>query len=126
MSCRPGPEDGFAAGSTWVPLPADEVLAMARLEPMFSGRFDDSGQALVRPGALVDRAPCPLSACLLLLNDDPGPDVEAVPPGPVPAPERAPEFPDPALSEYDGLISTLPRKRQHSKAYKSTFNSSMQ
>jgi lysophospholipase L1-like esterase len=74
VSCAPGPDDGFPAGSTWVPLPADEVLAVSRLEPGFSGRLGDSGEALVRISpALRARASCPLAACLLLLNDDPGP-----------------------------------------------------
>ncbi|MFT7463085.1 MAG: lysophospholipase L1-like esterase [Pseudohongiellaceae bacterium] len=65
-----GPRDPGAAVS--VPLVPDEIMALARLEPSFSGRFDDTGSVAVPvPRALRAAATCPLAACLLLLRDDP-------------------------------------------------------
>ncbi|RKY21955.1 MAG: hypothetical protein DRQ55_02720 [Planctomycetota bacterium] len=76
VSCAPVAGDGFDAGKTRIPLPADETLALSRLEPGFSGRLSANGHATVRlPPALAARTSCPLAACLLLLHDDPGPDV---------------------------------------------------
>jgi len=62
--------ESFPAGKLRVPLPNDEVLAKARLEPAFSGRFDATGRAeLSVPRWLADQAGGPLSACLVLLRD---------------------------------------------------------
>jgi hypothetical protein len=54
-----------------VPLPADDVLAKARLEPAFNGRFGAEGRVQISvPRWLRDQAGgASLSACLVLLRD---------------------------------------------------------
>lgn len=72
VACAPDPTAAPASDRAGIPLVADEVMALSRLEPSFSGRFDGSGRILVRlPPALKAAAPCALAACLLLLRDDP-------------------------------------------------------
>jgi lysophospholipase L1-like esterase len=63
--------ESFSAGRLSVPLPNDEVLAKARLEPAFSGRFGAEGRIeLTVPRWLRDQAGGePLSACLVLLRE---------------------------------------------------------
>lgn len=71
VSCEPAPDQGFEAGGMHVPLALDQVLARSRLEPGFSGRFDDTGERRVSiPPVLGQGAPCTLRACLLLLRDE--------------------------------------------------------
>jgi lysophospholipase L1-like esterase len=79
----PAPGDSFSAGSFTVPLPNDDVLAKARLEPSFLGRFGPGGTAEVLvPLRLREEAGgAPLAACLVLLHDasaGPGEAVAAV------------------------------------------------
>ena len=76
VSHLPEPGDGFDAGDVRIPLPPDDVLAAARLDPSLSGRFDGSGRARahIAPPLRALAAGTPLAACLLLLRDDPGPD----------------------------------------------------
>ncbi|GEM_PF-1887558 len=72
VACAPEASGQGAPQAEGLPLLPDEVMALARLEPSFSGRFDDSGQVLLKiPPALAAAAPCPMAACLLLLRDDP-------------------------------------------------------
>jgi hypothetical protein len=63
--------ESFPAGKLRVPLPADDVLAKARLEPAFNGRFGAEGRVqLSVPRWLQDQAGgASLSACLVLLRD---------------------------------------------------------
>ncbi|MHC5210051.1 MAG: SGNH/GDSL hydrolase family protein [Planctomycetota bacterium] len=78
----PEPDDGFAVQGHRIPLPDDEVLALSRLEPAFSGRLDAFGQTAVRvPERLHETAGASLSACLVVLGESPdGPTVAAVSP----------------------------------------------
>src|SRR5262249_11866334 len=68
---RPHAGESFPAGKLRVPLPADDVLAKARLEPAFSGRFAAEGrvQLSVPLWLRQQAAGAPLSACLVLLRD---------------------------------------------------------
>ena len=63
--------ESFPAGKLRVPLPNDDVLAKARLEPAFSGRFPGTGRAeLAVPRWLRDQAGgAALSACVVLLRE---------------------------------------------------------
>lgn len=71
VACSASPGQGFDGGGMMVPLQADRFLALSRLEPGFSGRFDGSGKVTLRvPPALRAGATCSLAACLLLLRDD--------------------------------------------------------
>lgn len=71
VACTASPGQGFDGGGMMVPLSADRYLALSRLEPAFSGRFDASGKVTLRvPPALSANATCSLAACLLLLRDD--------------------------------------------------------
>jgi lysophospholipase L1-like esterase len=67
------PEAGqsFRAGSFEVPLPDDDVLMKARIEPSFAGRFGlDGVLELVVPPRLRDEAGgAALSACVVLLRE---------------------------------------------------------
>ncbi|MBM3984419.1 MAG: hypothetical protein FJ296_01820 [Planctomycetes bacterium] len=79
----PQPGDRFRAGAHEVPLPNDDVLAKARLEPSFLGRFGPDGTAEVLvPARLREEAGgASLAACLVLLHDvaaGPGDAVAAV------------------------------------------------
>lgn len=80
LVCGPAPADtGFDVGAGLrVPLAADETLALSRLEPSFSGRFDGGGGPLsvALPPLLAPRA---ARACLLVLHD-PSPWDEGTPP----------------------------------------------
>jgi hypothetical protein len=60
-----------SASVLMVPLPADEVFALSRLEPSFSGRLGPDGAAeLTVPERLLQAAgPEGASACLLLLRE---------------------------------------------------------
>lgn len=72
VACAPEVTEQGAPMGEGLPLLPDEVMALARMEPSFSGRFGDSGQVLLKiPPALAAAARCPLAACLLLLRDDP-------------------------------------------------------
>lgn len=68
---RPAGGESFPAGRFTVPLPNDDVLAKARLEPSFSGRFGADGQAelQVPPRLSQEAGGAPLSACLVLLHE---------------------------------------------------------
>ena len=72
VACAPEADEQGQQGAGELPLAPDDVMALARLEPGFSGRFDEAGQVLLKiPPALAAAARCPLAACLLLLRDDP-------------------------------------------------------
>ena len=68
---RPVAGESFRAGTFDVPLPSDDILARARLEPSFSGRFGAEGRLeLSVPRWLLEAAgDAPLAACLVLLRD---------------------------------------------------------
>jgi len=63
--------ESFRAGSFEVPLPNDDVLAKARLEPSFAGRFGPEGRLeLAVPARLREEAGgAALGACLVLLHE---------------------------------------------------------
>jgi len=61
----------FRAGSFEVPLPDDDVLIKARLEPAFAGRFGLDGlhELAVPPRLAQEAGGASLSACLVLLRE---------------------------------------------------------
>ncbi len=71
LSHAPAPGGGFDVDGLHVPLVDDEVMAMSRMEPGFSGRLDALGHAEIRiPPRLVAAAGnAGLVACMLLLRD---------------------------------------------------------
>ncbi len=71
VSGPPGEAGGFLVGDVLVPLADDDLLALSRLEPTFSGRFGPDGAARVAlPSRLRDAAVArDARACLILLQD---------------------------------------------------------
>jgi len=71
MSHTPDLGSGFEVGGVPVPLADDEVLAMSRLEPSFSGQLDATGRAEVDvpPRLRAAAGDAGLVACVLLLRD---------------------------------------------------------
>jgi lysophospholipase L1-like esterase len=70
---------GLLIGGTRIPLPDDDLLALSRLEPTFSGRLDAQGRAEVTVPARLREAVGPGGAwaCLILLNEArPGDDAD--------------------------------------------------
>ncbi len=74
-SRRAGPEDAFEVAGRAIPLLEDDILALARLDPSFSGALSEGGRARVgvSPVAFETAGEAGLSACVVLLAP-PGPD----------------------------------------------------
>jgi hypothetical protein len=72
----PAAGQSFRAGAFEVPLPDDDVLMKARVEPSFTGRFGPDGlfELGVPPRLREEAGGASLSACLVLLREPTSPD----------------------------------------------------